>query len=555
MLTEQGMTMISSRSCLRFTLLLAAAVVASCGSDGSSPLPGGFDTTVTTRLGRAEGFRTEDGAVAFLGLPFAEPPVGGLRFRPPVPVRSWGDSLDATAFGPACPQPLEANPSLYLDQSEDCLTLNVWTPSVDRGARPVMVWIHGGGWIYEGTEDRLYDGGRLAARGDVVVVSVAYRLGALGFTHLEGVEGSGNAGILDQKLALEWVREHIGLFGGDPGNVTIFGESAGGMSVSALMGMPSAKGLFHKAVAQSNVASFARRADYASRVTALLLRKAGAANSEELMSRSWPELLQAQIAVCGEHFPEDLLYGPVVDGTVFPSPPVQAVREGMSGDVPLLLGTTRDEARYWMMYNPLLALPFPPQLFFVVFPVAGRAVPEDRSLEEAVALYRRAHPDLPQNFVAFAAATDIFFRMPVLRFAEAQRGYRPGNVFVYRFDWPPPNPAAPFLNLGATHGSELAFVFDSAEGWPELYGDGVPGGLVEQIMDAWIAFARTGDPNHPGLPAWPAYDMSRRPVMIFDTTRTAPTSAVVDDPDALTRSFWDGIPFDGVRPAMLPGDL
>jgi para-nitrobenzyl esterase len=548
------MTMISFRSCLRFTFLLAAAALASCG-ESSTPLTGGSGTTVTTRLGRAEGFRTEDGAVAFLGLPFAEPPVGELRFRPPVPVRSWSDPLDATAFGPACPQPLGANQSLYLEQSEDCLTLNVWTPSVDRGARPVMVWIHGGGWIYEGTEDRLYDGGRLAVRGDIVVVSVAYRLGALGFTHLEGVEGSGNAGILDQKLALEWVREHIGHFGGDPNNVTIFGESAGGMSVSALMGMPSARGLFHKAIAQSNVASLARRADYASRVTALLLKKAGAANREELMSRSWPELLQAQIAVSRENFPEDLLYGPVVDGTVFPRPPVQAVREGLSAHIPLLLGTNRDEARYWMVDNPLLAAPFPPQFFVALVPVAGRAIPDDRSVQEAIALYTRAQPDFPPNFVALAAATDIFFRMPVLRFAEAQLGYQPDNVFVYRFDWPPPNPAAPALNLGATHGSELAFVFDSAEGWPELYGSGVPSGLVEHVMDAWIAFARTGDPNHAGMPAWPAYDMSRRPAMIFDTTPTVPTSAVVYDPDALTRPFWDGIPFDGVRPAMLPEDL
>jgi len=493
--------------------------------------------------------------VAFLGLPYAEPPVGGLRFRPPVPIRSWGGSLDATAFGPACPQPVEAGSSLYQEQSEDCLTLNVWTPCADRGARPVMVWIHGGGWIYEGTEDRLYDGGRLAARGDVVVVSVEYRLGALGFSHLEGVEGSGNAGILDQQLALEWVRENIGQFGGDPGNVTIFGESAGGMSVSALMGMPSARGLFHKAVAQSNVASWARRTDYASRVTELLLRKAGAANSEELMSRPWPELLRAQIAVCRENFPEDLLYGPVVDGAVFPRPPVQAVREGLSAGVPLLLGTNRDEATYWMVYNPLLALPFPPQLFVVFVPVAGRAIPDERTLEEAVAVYRLAHPGLAPNFVALAMATDILFRMPVLRFAEAQLGHASGEVFAYRFDWPPPNPAAPFFNLGATHGAELAFVFDRPEGWPELYGDGVPGGLVGQIMDAWIAFASTGDPNHAGLPAWPPYDMSRRPAMIFDTTGAAPTSAVVDDPDASTRLFWDGVPFDGVRPAMLPGDL
>ena len=543
------------RTYLQIALLLVASAAASCSSDSSSLTLGGSGMTVTTRLGRAEGFMTEDGVVAFLGLPYAEPPVGELRFRPPVPIHSWGGSLDATAFGPACPQPIEVGQSLYLEQSEDCLTLNVWTPAVDHGARPVMVWIHGGGWIYEGTEDRLYDGGRLSARGDIVVVSMEYRLGAFGFTYIEGVEGSGSAGILDQKLALEWVRDHIPLFGGDPHNVTIFGESAGGMSVSALMGMPSAQGLFVKAIAQSNVASFVRRADYASRVTEVLVEKAGVASSEELRSRPWPELLQAQVGVSGETFLEDLLYGPVVGDTVFPSPPMRAVREGLSADVPLLLGTTRDEARYWILYNPLLFFPFPPQVFVAFVPVAGRAIPDDRSLEEAISLYERAYPDLPQNLVALAAATDIFFRMPVLRFAEAQLDYQSDNVFVYRFDWPPPNPATPFLNLGAMHGAELAFVFDSADGWPEVYGNGVPNGLVEQIMDAWIAFARTGDPNHPGMPVWPAYDISRRPTMIFDTTSTASTSTVADDPEAATRSFWDGIPFDGVRPALLPGDL
>lgn len=543
------------RKHLEIALLLVSAAAASCSSDSSNLTLGGSGTTVTTRLGRAEGFLTEDGVVAFLGLPFAEPPVGELRFRPPIPIDSWNGSIDATAFGPACPQPIEEGQTLYLDQSEDCLTLNVWTPSVDHGSRPVMVWIHGGGWIYEGTEDRLYDGGRLAARGDVVVVSMEYRLGAFGFTHIEGVEGSGSAGILDQKLALEWVREHIPLFGGDPDNVTIFGESAGGMSVSALMGMPSAQGLFDKAIIQSNVASFARRADYASRVTEVLVQKAGVASSEELMSCSWPELLQAQVGVSEETFIEDLLYGPVVDDTVFPSPPMHAVQEGMSSDVPLLLGTTHHEARYWILYNPILILPFPPQFFFALVPFAGRAIPDDSNPAEAVALYSCANPELPPNLVALAAATDIFFRLPVLRFAEAQLGHQPDNIFVYRFDWPPPNPAAPYLNLGATHGAELAFVFDSAAGWPELYGDVIPNGLVEQIMDAWIAFARTDDPNHPGMPAWPAYDNSRRPTMIFNTTCAAPTSAVVDDPDAETRSFWDDIPFDGIRPAMFPGDL
>ncbi|MCP4599802.1 MAG: carboxylesterase family protein, partial [Proteobacteria bacterium] len=265
------------------SILALVATIAACAPDSKNDPAVSIDddthseysnpviADAVTPLGKANGFVTEEGVVAFLGLPYAQPPMDELRFAPPVVLDSWNGSFDATEFGPACPQSeIEHDTTLNSRIDEDCLTLNIWTPSADNGARPVMFWIHGGGWIAESSGDLLYNGGRLVSRGNIVVVSVEYRLGVFGFSHLEDVPGSGNAGILDQVLALQWVRDNIAAFGGDPNNVTIFGESAGGMSVSALLGMPQAKGLFHRAIMQSNVASLVRGTDYADKVTEML---------------------------------------------------------------------------------------------------------------------------------------------------------------------------------------------------------------------------------------------------------------------------------------------
>ena len=292
---------------------------AACSGDGGQHPPA--VTTAVTTLGVADGVMTDEGVVAFLGLPFAEPPVGDLRFKPPVAVDSWDGPVDASEFGPACPQPVEPGQTLYQNQSEDCLTLNVWTPSADERKRPVMVWVHGGGWVYEGTEDPLYSGAHLAARGDVVVVSMEYRMGVFGFSHFEDIPGSGNAGLLDQKLAFEWVRDHIEAFGGDPDNVTLFGESAGGMSATALMAMPSAKGLFHKAIAQSGAGSTAREVAYATAVSDAFLSAAGVTDVDELLDLTTEAVLAAQHVLTEDAFLEDLLFGTVVDGDVFPRRP------------------------------------------------------------------------------------------------------------------------------------------------------------------------------------------------------------------------------------------
>jgi para-nitrobenzyl esterase len=465
--------------------------------------------------------------------------------------------MDASEFGPACPQPADSGTGThYGDQSEDCLTLNVWTPSADGERRPVMVWVHGGGWIYEGTEDPLYSGAHLAARGDVVVVSMEYRMGVFGFSHFDEIPGSGNAGLLDQKLALEWVRDHIEAFGGDPNDVTLFGESAGGMSATALMAMPDAQGLFHKVIAQSGAGSTARSVDYATAISEKLMGLAEVDNLSELVGLSMEELRDAQDLLVDDTFISDSLFGSVVDGDIFPKGPIQAIADGSAADIPLMAGTTLDETRLWILYVPILAdISF--DAIVALLPYGERAIPEGKTAQDVMDLYESNRPGAEDGVITHAAGSDIFFRLPAIRMAEAQLTHQPNNTFLYRFHWPAPAPAVPDEDLGSPHGADLGFMFGSGnEPWLDIYGpDPLPQALTEQMMDAWLAFAKTGNPNHSNMPEWPAYDPSARATMIFDTTDTATTSEVVNDPDGSERAFWDGVPFDGITPTWAPEDL
>lgn len=529
--------------------------------DPVTPPPIGNGITRThTIYGDVKGFITDAGVVAFLGIPYAKPPVGDLRFAPPVPGESWEDTLDAMDFGPACPQQ-EIDPSDIMNWhiDEDCLTLNVWTPSVDDQKRAVMFWIHGGGYLWESSGDKLYCGARLAARENVVVVSVEYRLGAFGFSYFDDVPGSGNAGLLDQVLALRWVRDNIASFGGNPNNVTIYGESAGGYSVSALLGMPAANGLFHKAIAQSGGSSTFRQKDYARRSTELLYQYAGVNTVEALRRLSWQQVMAAQEQVMDTTLLPENIYAGVVDGTIFPEPPLHAIVKGSASNIPLLVGTTRDEGRWWMVENALLALPVAtPLATMVAFPYFERSIPCNKTAAEGIALYYFYNPELAisPNLVSLAMMTDAFLRIPTLRQAEAQVAHQPGNVFVYRFDWNPPCPEYPLLNLGSPHGAELAFITGYPEGWPEVYGeDGIPTGLQNQMMDAWASFAKTGNPNHAAVPEWRPYNTGDRPTMLFNARGNDATSRLKNDPDGATRAFWDAQPFDGVNPPLLPEDL
>ena len=361
-------------------------------SDAGTPPAG--TTVASTSLGEAHGVLTEEGVIAFLGMPYAEPPLGDLRFAPPVALGSWGGPIQADSFGPACPQPAtEAADTLNSRVDEDCLTLNVWTPAADDGKRAVMFWIHGGGYIWERSGDLLYGGARLAARGDVVVVSVEYRLGAFGFSHLAEEPGSGNAGVLDPVMALRWVRDHIGAFGGDPDNVTIFGESAGSYSVTSILGMPSAAGLFHRAIGQSGGGSNVRSPEYAAEATRLLFEQAGVATLAELRALPWEEVTRAQEGVMEGTLLQEAIYGPVVDGVVFSEPPLRAMADGLSRDVPLMVGFTKDEGRWWLVETPVLRLPVvTPGVMALAFPYLGRSIPDDQTLFHAKWAYTREYP-------------------------------------------------------------------------------------------------------------------------------------------------------------------
>ena len=309
------------------------------------------DPIATTTGGDVRGI-TRDGVHVFRSIPYAAPPVGSRRFRPPQPVEGWSELRDATHFGPVAPQ----TPSMLetmmgaqepvIDEA-GCLTLSVFTPALDDAKRPVLFWIHGGAFVIGTGSTPIYDGRRFATHGDVVVVSINYRLGAFGFLHLEEIfgsdfAGSGNLGILDQVCALEWVRDNIASFGGDPDRVTIFGESAGGMSVGTLLGLPAAQGLFSQAIVQSGGGSFCATAETATSIAGAVLAEAGIDTVAELESAPMDAILAAQTKTLAARASTDLAFIPVVDGTVLPERPVDAVAHGL-GAVPTLIGTTKDE--------------------------------------------------------------------------------------------------------------------------------------------------------------------------------------------------------------------
>jgi len=490
-------------------------------------------TIVETRSGKVEGSR-EGQITVWRGIPYAQAPVGPLRFRPPQPPAPWSGVRPATAFGPACPQPPAPAGSILprrdVAQAEDCLSLNVWSPDADAAGRPVMVWIHGGAFTGGTGQTPTYSGASFAARGDLVVVTINYRLGFLGFLHLaevggEAYAGSGNCGILDQIAALAWVRDNIAAFGGDPRRVTIFGESAGGMSVGALMGAPAAHGLFQQAIPQSGAGHHAYARDAAADVAARALSALGVAqdNLDALAEMPVARLLEVQtemaVAAGG------LVCQPVVDGVVLHERPIDAIGHGSAAGVATLIGTNRDENKLFAAMAPGDAA------------AAERrtAVQLGEQTQRLLAGYEAANPTAARADLLDDAITDRMFRIPAVRLAEQQVA-QGAPVWMYRFDW-----KSPVLDgrLGAAHAMELPFVFNTLgePGLSALTGE-APGrqALADRMHAAWIAFARTGDPNTAALPAWPTYDVARRPTMLFDDV-----CRVEDDPQSVERRLWDGV--------------
>jgi para-nitrobenzyl esterase len=487
---------------------------------------------VGTRAGKLAG-RREGEVLVFRGVPYAASTEGANRFRPPQPVEPWSDARDASRFGPVAPQRPSAMEALLgqseIDTSEDCLSLNIWTPSTADARRPVMVWIHGGAFIFGSGSTPWYDGTRFALDGDAVVVSINYRLGALGFSHLDelgGPEfaGSGNLGILDQIAALEWVRDNIAGFGGNPADVTIFGESAGAFSVGMLLGTPVADGLFQRAILQSGAASVAAEPTAATAVAERLMAAAEVSSVGELVALPLESLLTAQDQLLTGEGSLGLPFRPVIDGTVFPASPLDSIASGATGNVPILIGTNLDETTLFLVLDPSLG-----DLDEAGLVERGRVMLGDDALA-VVEHYRRNRPDAALRDLLVAITTDAIFRVPAIRLAEAQVA-QGRAVYSYLFTW-----ATPAFGgaLRSSHALEIPFVFDNLDqpGVAFLTGDGEErAGLATAMHEAWIRFARTGNAG------WPAYDLDRRATQVFDGI----DQPVVDDPAGDERAVWDGI--------------
>lgn len=495
-------------------------------------------SVVYTRHGAVRGMES-GGVVVWRGVPFAQPPLGTLRFRPPQPPQPWSGVRDATAFGPACPQPAflfeqmlgaEAPPT-----DEDCLTLNVWSPAADAAHRPVLVWIHGGAFVNGSGSTAWYDGESFA-RDDTVVVTLNYRLGPLGFLALDRLSGvnaagSGNCGLLDQVAALGWVRENIAAFGGDPANVTVFGESAGAMSIGALLGTPAARGLFQKAVLQSGAAAHTLDLATATATTQRMLDVLGvpSARLEDLQALPVERIIEAA-GELGADSRDLLLFEPVVDDTVLPRAPLASIAAGSASGISLLLGTNHDEMNLYVAFDPSLASLTDAGVLRQAARLVGEAAAED-----LVTAYRKARPGATPGEVWSAISTDATFRIPAIRLAEAQAHQDPG-IWMYRFDW-----RSPALNdrLGACHALELPFVWNNLaqRGVTTLTGDGTDRQAIADRMHAsWVAFARAGDPTAAGQPSWPAYDLMRRATKVFDVR-----DGIEEDPGADERVLWEGL--------------
>jgi para-nitrobenzyl esterase len=488
-----------------------------------------MDVVVKTSYGELRG--ESDGSVSsFLNVPYAAPPFGALRFQRPARPASWSGVRDALAFGPTAPHgPYPAQVADLLPEpiiaGEDCLNLNVWTPDPATSGLPVMVWIHGGAFVNGSGAVPTYRGDRFARDG-VVCVTINYRLGCDGFLYLEGAPS--NRGLLDQLAALEWVQENIASFGGDPSNVTIFGESAGAMSVTALCSMPASHGLFRRAIAQSGAGHHVLQASTAQLVTAeLAARLHVAATPEGFASLPVGDLVAAQQqlsldiatsrdrSVWHEIAFDSMPFEPVVDGEVLAQRPVDAIAAGAASDVDLLVGTNHDEYRLFLVPNGVIGY-----VDDTIVEGAATALGLDAHGYQAY----RATEESPGGTLA-AVLTDWFFRIPALRLAEAHRGMS----YVYEFGW---RSGLFDGQLGACHALEIGFVFDTLDepGGGELYAEPTPHGLATEMHIAWTEFARTGRPG------WDPYDPDLRTTMTFNSS-----SGVVTDPRAERRAAWDGV--------------
>lgn len=482
-------------------------------------------SVVETVSGRVAGTIAANGVHVFRGLPYGADTSGALRFLPPRPPAAWTGVFDASSYGPTAPQTfsrlaLGGTKGNRPPMGEDCLRLNVWTPAPDAAARPVMVWLHGGGFEAGTGSALLYDGARLARRGDVVVVTVNHRLNVFGHCHLadlagEEFAGSGNAGFLDVVAALEWVRDNIAGFGGDPGNVTIYGQSGGGRKVSIAMAAPSARGLFHRGIVQSGSHLRLLDRERATKLAAALLDHLDIPHDQARRLQDVPTdaLIEANARVRGRFSPTD-------DGTVFDGHPWDPEAPAQTADIPMLIGTCRTE-----LSNQVgSADPSTFDLTEADLPDrVGRYLPAE-DVPELAAMVRRSSPEASASEVFFTLATARGYWLDSVLQTERKAQQAAAPVYSYRLLWRTPVEGGRRIS---PHSLDLPFVFDNVAVAADMVGPPTDetAAMAEAMSESWLAFARTGDPNNAHVPDWAPYDLDRRTVMHFDVPPQA-----VDDP-------------------------
>jgi para-nitrobenzyl esterase len=488
-----------------------------------------------TTAGRIRGIKRGE-VSAFFGIPYGASTVGARRFMPPVRPDSWTGIREAVRFGPRSPQ----GPSTLLPEvaavdrrepaGEDCLCLNVWTPGLGAGRRPVMVWLHGGGYSQGSGAFIIYDGKNLACRHDVVVVTVNHRLNVFGYLYLAELGGekykqSSNIGMLDIVAALEWVRDNVAEFGGDPNNVTIFGQSGGGGKVSTLMAMPSAKGLFIRAIVQSASAIRGVPRDEATHSAEKYMGVLGLRpNQIDELQQLPAEKLVAAMGGGGTPGGAGLRLAPVVDDQTLPRNPFDPNAPDISANVPLLIGSVETEVTF------MRGTPLDPMSDDALHAHAKEALRDvdDASVDRLIEVYRKGRPGISNTDLYLILASDATFRAGVLTEAERKADQGAAPAYMYYFTWKSP------VRDGALrtfHTLEIPFVFENVDLATAMTGSGQSRyALEDKISAAWVAFARTGNPSHKGIPEWPAFTTKRRATMILSEE-----CRVVDDPNGNER--------------------
>ncbi|MGA2591674.1 MAG: carboxylesterase/lipase family protein [Bryobacteraceae bacterium] len=541
-------TQLGRRDLLRLGIGLASAGILRA----DTPIPV-VTKVVKTTNGDVQGL-VKDGVQVLKGIRYGAPPVGSLRFMPPVKPKPWKGAADATEFGAPAIQmapPLSTSPATDFGrqlatiyptpaeikvQNEDCLFLNVWTPGLGGGTRrPVMLWIHGGGFAYGSGAWPIYDGANLAKKGDVVVVTVNHRLNVFGYLYLgqlgnDAYAKSGNAGMLDLVAALEWVRDNIEAFGGDPGNVTIMGESGGGAKVSTLLAMPAAKGLFHRAIIQSGPGLRGVPKDAATRTAKGLLDELqiGAADLKALQSLPAEDILSAAFAAAakagGGPMGGMMRLAPMVDGVVLPSDPFTPAAPAISANVPIMIGSNKDEMTLFTAAEPWFPTLTDTQLMERAKQIAGPKA------EALVAALRKLHPDYSPTYLLNQVMTATGMFGGSITLAERKAAQKAAPAYMYYLIWETPVANGLFKS---PHTLDIPLMFDNVDKARVLVGPGPePEALARQMSDAWLAFARNGNPNAASIPEWPPYTAERRATMLFDVK-----SRVADDPNAEVRKI------------------